>query len=74
MEHIYSTEDESSMIVEVVVYNHEATSLALTKETYKDVINQTQASAKTCFASTFDCIRGMPVAFAFAFEFVISVY
>lgn len=59
MEHIYSTEDESSMIVEVVVYNHEATSLALTKETYKDVINQTQASAKTCFASTFDCIRGL---------------
>jgi hypothetical protein len=58
MDHIYETEDEGSMVVEVVVYNHEASSLTMTKNTYKDVINQTQASAKTCFASAFDCIRG----------------
>jgi hypothetical protein len=58
MDHIYEAEEENSMIVEVVVYNHEATPLVLSKDNYKNVINQTEASARTCFASTFDCIRG----------------
>lgn len=58
MDHIYEDE-ESMMLVEVVVYNNDAHVLELTKENYKQVIEDTQACSKTCFASAFDCIRGL---------------
>lgn len=57
MEHVYEAE-ESLLIVEVVVYNNDASILELSKDNYKKVINGTKASSKTCFASAFDCIRG----------------